>query len=74
MVLKVTSIADIKLGCFHAMARACNAELAPVGGHGRLQPMIEMAKMLKSRLPNLLTYLKHPITNATSESLNAKIQ
>ena len=42
--------------------------------HSRLAPMIETAKMLKSRLANVLTYLKHPITNATSESLNAKIQ
>ena len=30
--------------------------------------------MLKSRLANILTYLKQGITNATSESLNAKIQ
>ena len=30
--------------------------------------------MLKTRLPNILTYLKHGITNATSESLNSKIQ
>jgi transposase len=42
--------------------------------HSRLKPMIEKAKMLKSRLPNLLTYLKHRVTNAASESLNAKIQ
>ena len=42
--------------------------------HSRLQPMIEVARMLKSKLPNILTYLKHRITNATSESMNAKIQ
>ena len=42
--------------------------------HSRLKPMIEKAKMLKSRLANILTYLKHGITNATSESLNSKIQ
>lgn len=40
----------------------------------RLQPMIEKARMLKARLPNILTYLQHGITNATSESLNSKIQ
>jgi transposase len=40
----------------------------------RLKPMIEKAKMLKARLPNILTYLKHRVTNAASESLNAKIQ
>jgi transposase len=42
--------------------------------HCRLEPMIEKAKMLKSRLPNILTYLKQGITNAASESLNSKIQ
>jgi transposase len=42
--------------------------------HSRLKPMIEKAKMLKSRLTNVLTYLKHGITNALSEGLNAKIQ
>jgi transposase len=42
--------------------------------HSRLKPMIEKARMLKTRLENILTYLKHPITNAISESLNAKIQ
>lgn len=36
--------------------------------------MIEKAKMLASHLPNILTYLKHRITNATSESINSKIQ
>jgi transposase len=42
--------------------------------HSRLKPVIDVARTLKARLENILTYLKHPITNATSESLNAKIQ
>lgn len=42
--------------------------------HSRLPPMIEKAKMLKRHLKNILTYLKHGITNAASESINAKIQ
>ena len=42
--------------------------------HSRLQPMIQKAKMLKDHLANVLTYLTHKITNAASESLNAKIQ
>ena len=42
--------------------------------HSRLKPIIKKAKMLKSRLPNLLTYFKYHITNATSESLNSQIQ
>lgn len=40
----------------------------------RLKPIIATAKMLKRRLENILTYLKHGITNAMSESLNSKIQ
>jgi transposase len=42
--------------------------------HSRLKPIIKVAKTLKAKLPNLLTYFQHRITNATSESLNAKIQ
>jgi transposase len=40
----------------------------------RLQPMIEVARTLRRRLENILTYLKHRITNAASESINSKIQ
>jgi transposase len=40
----------------------------------RLQPMIEVARMLKRRFENIITYLRHRLTNAGSESLNAKIQ
>ena len=40
----------------------------------RLQPMIEFAGMLKRRFENIITYLRHHITNATSESINAKVQ
>ena len=42
--------------------------------HSRLQPVIDVARTIKARLTNILTYLKHRITNATSESINAKIQ
>jgi transposase len=40
----------------------------------RLKPMVEVAYMLKRHLDNLLTYLKHHITNAVTEGLNSKIQ
>ena len=40
----------------------------------RLQPMIEVARMLKRRFENIITYLRNRITNAASESINAKIQ
>lgn len=40
----------------------------------RLKPMIEAAGMLRRRFENIITYLHHRITNASSESLNSKIQ
>ncbi len=40
----------------------------------QLKPLVEVAQMLKRHLDNLLTYLKHPITNAVTEGLNSKIQ
>ncbi len=40
----------------------------------RLSPMVDVARMLKRHLENLLTYLKHRITNAVTEGLNSKIQ
>ncbi len=42
--------------------------------HSQLPPMIAAAATVRRHLPNVLTYFKHRITNATSESLNAKIQ
>jgi len=40
----------------------------------RLKPMKKVAGMMKRRFENIITYLQHRITNATSESINAKIQ
>jgi transposase len=40
----------------------------------RLKPMADVARLLKRHLENLLTYLKHHITNAVTEGLNSKIQ
>lgn len=40
----------------------------------RLKPVVEVAQLLKRHLDNLLTYLKHHITNAVTEGLNSKIQ
>ncbi len=36
--------------------------------------MKHVAGMLKRRFENIITYLRHHTTNATSESRNAKIQ
>ena len=38
------------------------------------EPMKKVAAMLKRRFENIITYLTHPITKTTSESINAKIQ
>jgi transposase len=40
----------------------------------QLKPVVEVAHLLKRHLEYLLTYLKHPITNAVTEGLNSKIQ
>ena len=36
--------------------------------------MLAIAGMLKRRFQNIITYLKHRIINAASESINAEIQ
>jgi transposase len=36
--------------------------------------MKKVASLLNGRFEKIITYLTHPITNATSESINAKIQ
>ncbi|MGE0758515.1 MAG: ISL3 family transposase, partial [Pirellulaceae bacterium] len=40
----------------------------------RLKPMSQVAQMLKSHLPQLLSYFRHRITNSVSEGFNSKIQ
>jgi transposase len=42
--------------------------------HSRLEPVIKVARILKARFENIITYLRYPITNAISESLDARIQ
>jgi len=42
--------------------------------HSRLKPVIKVAKMYKRHLENILTFIKHRITNAFAEGINSKIQ
>ena len=42
--------------------------------HSRLKSVVRVARMIQGHLDNVLTYFDHPITNATSEGLNSKIQ
>lgn len=39
----------------------------------RLEPVKKVARMVKRKLDNVLTYCKQPFTNATAEGLNSKI-
>ncbi len=41
--------------------------------HSRLKSIADTAKMIKRHLENILTYLKHRITNAVAEALNSRI-
>lgn len=42
--------------------------------HSRLKPISDVAKMLKRHFSNIVTYIKHGITNALIEGFNSKIQ
>lgn len=42
--------------------------------HSRLEPVRQVAHLLKRHWANILTYFHHRITNAVSEGLNSKIQ
>ena len=42
--------------------------------HSRLKPVIKVAKMIKKYLENILTYLKHRISNGFAEGMNSVIQ
>lgn len=42
--------------------------------HSRLEPIIRVAKMLKRYWYGVISYIKQPVTNATSEGINSKIR
>lgn len=42
--------------------------------HSRLEPIRRAAETIRRHIDNILTYYKHPVTNAMSEGLNSKIQ
>ena len=55
-------------------ARAFFEQWRGWASRSRLTPMVAVARLLTARLENILTYLKHRITNAVSEGLNSRIQ
>jgi transposase len=42
--------------------------------HSRLEPIRVAAKTVKEHIVNIMTYFRHRVTNAMSESINSKIQ
>lgn len=42
--------------------------------HSKLNPMIAAAKTIQRHFPNVLTCLRHRITNVPAEGLNSRIQ
>lgn len=60
--------------CYAGSAKKYFADWYQWASRCRLKPMVRVAKMLKRRLANVLTYFKHHITNAASEGFNSRIQ
>jgi transposase len=60
--------------CYAGNARKYFKEWYSWASRCRLAPMVKVAKMIKNRLDNILTYFKHQITNAISEGFNSRIQ
>lgn len=60
--------------CYEGSARKFFKAWFGWASRSRLKPVIKVARMLKAHLENILTYLRHPITNAVTEGLNSKIQ
>jgi transposase len=55
-------------------ARSVFARWHKWAARSRLPPLVKAASTLASHLENLVTYIKHHITNAVSEGINSKIQ
>jgi transposase len=60
--------------CYEGAARKFFKNWFGWAARSKLKPVIKVAKMIKRHLENILTYLRHPITNAVTEGLNSKIQ
>jgi transposase len=60
--------------CYEGSARKFFKHWYGWAARSRLKPVIKVAKMIRRHLENILTYLRHSITNAVTEGLNSKIQ
>jgi len=66
--------ADFWNYCYERSARTFFKKWFGWASRSQLRPIIKVAKMIKRHFENIITYLKHPITNAVTEGLNSKIQ
>jgi transposase len=60
--------------CYEGSARKFFKRWFGWAARSKLKAIIKVARMIKRHLENILTYLRHPITNAATEGLNSKIQ
>jgi transposase len=60
--------------CYEGAARKFFKSWYGWAARSKLKPIIKTARMIKRHLEDILTYLRHPITNAVTEGLNSKIQ
>ena len=60
--------------CYHGSAENYFHEWYEWAVRSRLKPIAKVAKMIKKRLRNILTYFTHHITNAKAEGFNSRIQ
>jgi len=60
--------------CYEGAARKFFKSWYRWAARSKLKPIIKTARMLKRHLEEILTYLRHRITNAVTEGLNSKIQ
>lgn len=59
---------------YEGSARRFFREWFAWASRSQLKPIIETARMIKRHFESMITYLRHPITNAVTEGLNSKIQ
>jgi transposase len=60
--------------CYAGTARNFFEDWYSWASRSQLKPVVKVAKMIRKRLGNILTYFKHRITNAHAEGFNSRIQ
>ena len=60
--------------CYHGSAENYFHEWYDWAVRSQLKPIVKVAKMIKKRFRNILTYFTHHITNAKAEGFNSRIQ